>query len=549
MSDRLRTPRRALVGGTMVGGAVLVALALAPGALAQDAPTSSTSTTAPTPVVVAPGAQDQLDELDAQLAVLNARLGAVEQETAASTSSVDSLETFLTWAFAPIAVLVGLLAAGGIAGTVNSMRMDNRAGQMHQLAMSGEATAQLRAEQSHVTFLDASQKTLTLVNETLELAKDASARAATSMAERANGKLNDLTSRARKELSQFIISGEFKSLVTEPNTTKETLAIADELRTLEGLFSVQDISLTAPCLFMRGMASHLRQDPGSAISDLNDAVASRDGEQLIDLAYYWIAYEHNNLGQYDQGRNTFARARERATQSGRDRVALDLSAKEHESTFFGLAAAFERDPKPDTIEAVKEIRSALELLIEEARRRGFTAERAQLSNIDGNIRTWVALQAPEPAEQAAAWRQAAAAYQDSVDAKPSWYAELGLLECEWRLSELGEAPCPRPERYAALAERVSDDVDRRYEPRSRVLLHEANFLCRGRAAVITQREDNDDESALRDYLPTHGTVRQALEGVRKEVTLYSAVTKVNLDRLDFLAEVDDLAAEFRDGLP
>ncbi len=97
------------------------------------------------------------------------------KETRESNHENDSL--ILT----PMAILIGILAAGGALGIVFSVRDQRRASQLHALSVSAEVGTQRRIEESYSTFLDESQKTLTLVNDTLGLAKEASVREARSM--------------------------------------------------------------------------------------------------------------------------------------------------------------------------------------------------------------------------------------------------------------------------------------------------------------------------------------------------------------------------------
>lgn len=566
--DHWRWP---LVASCLLAGALLVTSLLTP-SLAETAQTppevtttvmaTTTPTTGSTPPVVQsaePAAsKSEIDQL-------NARVNSLAETAAESKSGINSLQSFLMWAFAPLAVLVGLLAAGGIVGIVNSVRMDNRAAQMHQLLVAGEATSQLRTEQSHVSFLEASQKTLNLVNETLELAKDASARAATSMAERATRKLNELSTRSRTELSPYVISGKFKELVTTPRTTKAALDIAGELLTLEGLFSLQDIVLTAPCLFMRGMERHLRQDPEAAITNLREAIAKPEGDQLADLAYYWIAYENNNLGDYTQAESTFRRARERAAQAGRDDIAVELFVRELESRFFGITAAFEverlrtlqspntEDPQVAVSEVLRKSLAEIDAVEVDIGNplpstAGLLVPADKVATLRGNITTWRAAKwaaLGHLPEAVGAWESAKSMFEVAAEGHADWYVPFGLLECEWQLHKLQGDPAPAPDRYASLAAQIFAQVEQRYEQRSRVLLQEANLICRGRAAVIAVRAgDAAADIAVAELRALEGTVHSELRDVRAEVTLYSAMSKVNVQRGAFIDEVRSLAAEF-----
>lgn len=564
--------------GRRTAAAAVVAFAFGIGGLATVAAAQEpTTTTVPAPSPTTTGAvaaepaaepagpapsQADLDRVDDRLAELQADLDVLSRESARNETSVDSLEAFLMWAFAPIAVLVGLLTAGGVLGMVNSVRAENRATQLHQLAVAGEATGQARAEQSHVTFLEASQKTLNLVNETLELAKDASARAATSMADRATRKMNELSARAHSELSQYLISGNFKGLVENSTTTKVAFEIASELVALEGLFALQDITLTAPCLFMRGLERHLRNDPPAAIAALGDAVATLEGDQYADLAYYWIAYENNNVGEYGRAESTFRRAKERAAQSGRHGVAATLAIKELESRFFGIAAGYDNvalaglAKTGDSGGACGTLDSALSKLDQIRHELGALDDlgegAAQARNLLGNLDCWTAAKwhrLSDPDKELRAWQNASGHYTSITGTNVDWYIDFGVLEAAWHRHHLGDESGDEDrvtaERYAELAGVIAQKIHRRYEHRSQVMFYEAQLVCRGRAAVLSSASAVAAAGELRTLADQ---LQRVLADIRDEVTVYSAVTKANLTQRQLDREVAGILDEMIQGL-
>lgn len=111
---------------------------------------------------------------------------------------LDSTEKIIDMMLIPITVLVSILAAGGILGVVYSVRDQRRAGQLHELTVGGEVAAQRRSEQSYGSFFEQSQTTISLVNDTLQLAKEANDRAMKSMQSKAQARIDEIEERSRR---------------------------------------------------------------------------------------------------------------------------------------------------------------------------------------------------------------------------------------------------------------------------------------------------------------------------------------------------------------
>jgi len=60
------------------------------------------------------------------------------------------------------------------------------------------------------------------------------------------------------------------------------------------------LSLTGPCLFIRGMNQHLDQNFAAAISDWKSSLAAKNANAVQVDANYWIGYVNNTLGNFDQ---------------------------------------------------------------------------------------------------------------------------------------------------------------------------------------------------------------------------------------------------------
>lgn len=496
--------------------------------LAQAQVPTTTTTPASTPPDLASDIQE-----------LNNRLIRLEQEQENQRELVIILLT-------PLALLVGLLTAGGVAGLITSVRTENRNSQLHALVVAGESASQARSEQVHASFLDSSQKTLGLVNDTLELAKDASERAVTTMSDKARRRLEALDRRAQEVVRRARLLENPKRIVEEAELTSPIMAIAGELQAIEGFLALQDIELTSSCLFIRGMDRHLKQDSTAAVSDLWDAVDSSHEDGLEDLALYWIGYEYNNLGQPLEASTIFKQAIARLPGTSRStRLAYELRRIELESRFFAPAIAVGRgEPRQSQVAQVADIVEEGLKLVEEIEAQGVAAldsAIADISNTLGNMYTWLARNpaASDEGDELATtnyWDLAISMYNRSIDIasradEVPWAFTFGRLQASGASSP--GVPVDRPA-YEVVRDQVLKRIPSRYERRSLVLLHQTRLICLHHENQSIEQL----ESAMQD-------LRTELRAVRPEVTLYSQISKCNLKREDFEPQVTEMFEQFR----
>lgn len=60
------------------------------------------------------------------------------------------------------------------------------------------------------------------------------------------------------------------------------------------------LSLTGPCLFVRGLNHHLDQNFAAAIADWKSSLSAKNATAVQIDANYWIGYVNNTLGNFDQ---------------------------------------------------------------------------------------------------------------------------------------------------------------------------------------------------------------------------------------------------------
>jgi tetratricopeptide (TPR) repeat protein len=239
-----------------------------------------------------------------------------------ATKKVEKTETIEIYVLGPVAILVAILAAGGVLGIVYSFRDQRRTSQLHELAVTGEAASQRRAEQSYGSFLEQSQTTLALVNDTLKLAKEATDQAAHGMEEKAETRVAAIERRAQALMLEIFEVGVFESIIADHDYRTRLHSIADELRSLEGYLSLQDIELPQYTTFIKAIDQFLLDETESALQALRLAVQNRAVGDLQRFTEYWLGYVLTTIGHYEEALGMLRRE--------------DNDMREHEAQHFQL---------------------------------------------------------------------------------------------------------------------------------------------------------------------------------------------------------------------
>jgi tetratricopeptide (TPR) repeat protein len=205
----------------------------------------------------------------------------------------------------PVTVLIGILALGGGLGIVFSIRDQRRVSQLHELTVTGEVSSQRRSEQSYASFLEQSQTTLSLVNDTLELAKEATDRAAKSVEGKAKLRVDAIEERAQKLMLDVFTSREFELVVEDQARRAELQAIGDELKALEGYLSLQDIELKDYAKFVKSLEQFLADETEAALQALQLAAQGKVVGDLQKFIEYWLGYMLTTVGQYEEAITRF----------------------------------------------------------------------------------------------------------------------------------------------------------------------------------------------------------------------------------------------------
>lgn len=571
----------------------LAALVLAVLSLALLAPLAGTARAA--------SGEDGKPPLRPQVTKLSDEVGDLSSEL---ESTKDSFNIILI----PISILITILAAGGILGVVYSVRDQRRTSQMHELAVGGEISAQKRSEQSYGSFLEQSQTTLSLVNDTLELAKEANDRAMQSTKDKAQARIDEIEERSQMLLLDVFTEEEFELIITDTHRRNELHDIASELRSLEGYLSLQDIKLGQYTKFVKALDQFLLDDTLAAIHALRLGAQEGSVGDLEHFAEYWLGYMLTTIGEYDEALRKF----------GHDKLQLKPGDPEYfqleriiaETEFFRIAkrnadseAAGRKETvtsPPDRFLLVAQVLDGLgelaETLESSTNEHAKDHTRLEIARTRADIYEWVAydpdhLDDPlEPDEISAA--DAVASNDDQADGeKPpfkavefdssdAWDAlqepnvfrawalrqaeaicrdqenrnldlEFALGECLFKLGEHEDAD----DVFHGAAHALEHEFKELHEKRRNASIHQSVLICHSR--LLRLRKDEPVQSteqkqgvreALRDTLDVVKDMRQG------RVTVFSQIQRRNISQDEFKAEVgaiveQDLMMKKREEVP
>jgi len=250
---------------------------------------------------------------------------------------IHETETIQRIILSPVALLVAILALGGSLGIVFSIRDQRRVSQLHELTVGSETQSQRRTEQSYASFFDQSQTTLALVNDTLELAKEATEGATHSMELKAKAQIDAIEERAEALLDRVFGGADFESLVEDAGNRGDLHAIGDSLRSLEGYLSLQNIKLPQHTKFIKAIDQFLLDDTEGALHALRRASQDRLSDELRRFTLFWLGYMYTTVGDYELAVRTFRE--DEVGLSADDTERFQLECIIAETRFFEIAKA------------------------------------------------------------------------------------------------------------------------------------------------------------------------------------------------------------------
>lgn len=511
---------------------------------------------------------------------------------------VEGIEKFVNALLTPIAILATILAAGGALGVVFSVREQRRAGQLHELTVGGEIASQRRSEQSYGSFLEQSQTTLSLVNDTLQLAKEANDRAAQSMESKVQSRIDAIEERAQSLMLDVFGEREFELIVNDHRRRDELHDIASEVRSLEGYLSLQDINLPPNTKFVKAIDQFLLDDTESALQALRLASQDSTVGELQRFVEYWLGYILTTVGAYDEAISRLRHDEIDLKEDDAEYFQLERIIAETE--FFLIAqenhqreTASQGKPKVtpprDRFKLVAKLLKRLEKLAKDLEKsEGKNAKqhtRLEIARTRADIYEWVAydprhLDDPlkkTPIEKATrvlskhpklqkvvkpadvisspAWKemkepnvfrawalmQARAICEEQE--KRNLDVEFALAECLFKLRKKGKADSA----FESAEHALHQEFGQLHEKRRTASIHESVLICHSRLLQLRSDDDKQQRAETRQVVRASKDALDVVRDMRQNrVTIFSQIQRRNVTQKEFTDEINEIVNQGKD---
>jgi tetratricopeptide (TPR) repeat protein len=506
---------------------------------------------------------------------------------------LEQVQKTMNSVFLPITVLIGILGAGGALGIVFSFRDQRRTSQLHELTVQGEVATQRRAEQGYASFFEQSQTTLSLVNDTLKLAKEANEEAARTMKSKAQSRVDEIEERAQRLMFDVFHEREFEIFLKDQDRLRDLEGVADELRSLEGYLSVQGVKPHHYTRFVLAIDKFVKDDIEGALEELELLSQAGIVGELQRFTEYWLGYLLTTVGEYEEAVNRFRH----------DELDLDHGDPEYfqleriisETEFFArakprlsedeskLGRKIEDDSMPEDIrspserlEAVAEILNQLAKLksnidvSEEVRGRSQT--KLEIARTRADILEWVAydpghlddplderviaaVRQPDGSVRSLhevwqqggdpdlirAWALTAARQICEEETQRNFDVEFALAECLFKLGEKEKA-----DETFVTAEHMAHEMigSELHERRTLASVHESVLISHVRLFRFHEREDEREISEKRQVFQALQKAQEEVGRLRQgRVTVFSQIQRRNISQEEFKKEIRELVRQ------
>ena len=496
------------------------------------------------------------------------RVAKLSDEVQGLSDKLESAETSFERLLYPVGILVAILAAGGTLGIVFSFRDQRRASQIHELTVAGELSAQKRSEQSYGSFLEQSQTTLSLVNDTLGLAKDANDRAIRETKSKAESEVELVDARSRALLNDAFGREEFGLIIDDDGYRNQLHAIANDARLLQGYLRLQGIKFGRYTKFIKALDQFLTDDTEGAIEALTLSVGEGGVGELQRFEEFWLGYMLTAVGDYGGAIRRFKHDRVGVKDDHHPEY-FQLSRIIAETEFFVIAkedADQNRDTPPSKRqEQVEPILKDLQELADDLRDRSDDRNRddagrrdevlLEIARTRADIYEWVAYdhdhlddsldaasketksseEARELEFRTAALEEARKICEEVPEKDRNLDLNFALAECHFKL---GEEKAARKE-FESAATTIDHEFEVLHEKRQSASLHQSLLICQVRLLGLVKKAEVKNQ---RDR------VNHALKGAAKElkemrqpsVTVFSQIQRRNISQKEFADEMQEI---------
>jgi len=422
---------------------------------------------------------------------------------------------------------------------------EKRSSEMHRISLDSAAVSQSHAN----AFLTGSERTLALVNETLDLARQATERTVKSAENRLKSEISNRDTDAMALVTEETTHSD-RRLVADAHVRDKILALASDLEDVEREIrrlefdgsskGSESVQLSPACNFIVGMKHHMEGRWEKALMCWEKAVRSQQCvPKLASRISYWIGYEQNNIGRsgLEEAVASFERALQSAEAEGVR--SFELRRLGIESRFFDARRRVDLE-HPEQREQLYQLKDGLEKLIAELELKTgqeFRDARRAAATTAGNIRLsvafwWLDLNVAQSQSEAQKHFEGALEfYSKALEGGDYIWALFGRAQAvEWLKPEGQDAEAD----YRAVLGRLhQEEFAKRLEPRTKMLSYATEMWC-GRGLRAKSVFDNAYDAI------THGHA-----SVETPVTIYSHKLKCNVDKQQWRGEVDKMMTATR----
>jgi tetratricopeptide (TPR) repeat protein len=441
-----------------------------------------------------------------------------------------------------LAILLALGTGFSIFGFIKSEMRESKSYKMAlQDAVHNKEAIADPGSRENLVFTQ-SQRTLTLVNETLSLATEASKRASKSLETRLKKTMDDLEDDSREILDSSQAFDDDKNLTIDKDICSEIHRIGRKIEGLENnLVILEDanIILKPFCNFVRGADTYLSEQFNQGIEYWKDVANSPFTEQkLRSLAFYWIGYVYNNIGDFVKAKTNFKKAHDLAIDSRK----YELSRILLETSFFN------RENISQIITDLKKLIITIENDTSDESKQVLNSRRSRLLTTLGNVYYQFGTEADSPEDRKSHYQNSRKIFAEllHLDETSNILSQIQSLDNErrdrmkWVIFGYAESMFQLSENESELE--LSQNIFKKFiyhlaeneflnreERRTKVLAKTTQLICAIRC--------KDDDILLSNI---KSQVDSAIGGVDKRLTIYSQLQRRNVKREQLRHDIDKL---------
>ncbi len=454
-------------------------------------------------------------------------------------SQLDNYLLLLNGALILFTVFIAVGSGFSIFSLVKNENRDSKAFKVAMESHEQNKTDSAILKSRENSIFQESQRTLTLVNETLTLATEASKRASKSLENRLRNNLDKLEKTSLKVVQDSQAFVDDKNLTTDSDICSEIHRIGRKIEGLENnLIILEDnqLSLKPYCNFVRATDSYLDEQFDQALEYIENVLFTNETDsKLKSLAYFWKGYIQNNLNEFEKAHSDFRRAYDLATDSRK----YELRRIELETRFFN---------NENPLFIINEFGGLLKQIdhdISSESKRILDSRKAKIKTTIGNIYYQLASETNDKQKKENYYKKSMSHFaelleidlEENTSILESLKHNRNRDKLKWTIFGLAESMYQANYRVSQAIQifkeivyhSAENEFLNREEKRTKVLAKTTQLIC-----------DIRTKENITKISQTKALVDSALSGVDRRLTLYSQLQRRNVSRDSFRNDLEIL---------